>query len=103
MNHCKTNQFAVTQGNQDPTDALSKPLKCVRYTIKNESDSTANMHVGINQPSSPSMILQPGESFTNSVDGFYIYDDIYIGWEPGMSGGKGLVLQQIDLGKEVCD
>ncbi len=95
--------FAVNQGNQSQSDALPMPLKCVRYTIKNEPDSTANMFVGLNVPASAAMILEPGESYTSpEIHGYYQYDMIYIGWDPSMLGGKALILQQIEI-DQVCE
>lgn len=103
MKSCTSNMFAVIQGNQDPTDALPMPLKCVRYTIKNEPDSAANMWVGLNVPASAAMILEPGESYTSpDLRGYFQYDKIYIGWDPTMSGGKGLVIQSLEI-EQVCD
>lgn len=104
MKSMSSNMFAVIQGVQDPTDALPMPDKCIRYVIKNESNSTANMYVGLGVPGSAAMILQPGESYASPVvKGMYNYDKIYVAWEPGMNGGKGLCIQTIDLQKEVCN
>lgn len=104
MKSMSSNMFAVIQGVQDPTDALAMPNRCVRYVIKNEPNSTANMYVGLGVSGSAAMILQPGESYASPVcPGYYNYDKIYISWEPGMSGGKGLCIQTLDLDKEICN
>lgn len=103
MKYCSSNMFAVIQGNQDPSDALPMPKRCVRYTVKNSQDSTANMWVGLSVDASSAMILEPGESYTSpEIRGYYQFDKIYIGWDPAMSGGKGLVIQVIEV-DEICD
>jgi len=102
MNYCRSNQFGVNQGNQSATDSLPKMVKALRYTIKCHPESPANIIVGINEPANPANLLQPGESLTIGVDGFYVQDDIYIDFVGATAGGKALCIVQLEMPESYC-
>lgn len=102
MNYCRSIQFGVNQGNQSPTDSLPKIPKALRYTVKCHPLSPANVIVGINEDPNPANLLQPGESMTIGVEGFFVDDEIRIGFEGATSGGRALVIVQKDLGDKYC-
>lgn len=101
MNDAKTNVQMISQANHRPQDAISLGRNLLQYTIKNSTDSGANLWVGINQPASSGFVLIAGESVTITDQRVYLdRDKLYLQFDPGGSNGKAVVVTINDTTEE---
>lgn len=101
MNDGKTNVQLINQANHNPGDAISLGQNVLQYTIKNATDSQADLWVGINQQASNGFVLVAGESVTISDLRVYLdKDKLYLAFDPTMTGGKAQVIVISDLLRE---
>lgn len=101
-------EHGIDQGNHSPGDAISLGPYAEKVTIKNQSNSGADLYIGINTQASTINLLQPGESATYERDGLLLTDKngrglkLYLAFDENATNGLALVSVISDSGKEDC-
>lgn len=96
-------ELGIDQGNHTPEDAIGLGKNVLKITVKNQSNSSANLWLGLNAQASDINLLEPGESVSYHDDRVCLDGtELYLQFDPANTGGRALVSIIYDTEKDNC-